>query len=175
LTLAAGMALGLFAQIGLTAHLFSLLVPTLGTRWSGFAMTLVTIMASSRDRDQHLVSDGRPPQLKRGVAAELEEDHRRRSEDVMNKHLRVFLCVLVGAVTAAASVAVIVAVADELIIWGFTHNHPNDLSAGDSAGWAFLFLSPVILPIGTIIGLVLGSLVYAFARARFSTARQSQR
>ena len=30
LTLAAGMALGLFAQIGLVAHLFSLLVPALG-------------------------------------------------------------------------------------------------------------------------------------------------
>jgi MFS family permease len=45
LTLAAGMALGLFAQIGLTAHLFSLLVPALGTRWSGLAMTLVTAMA----------------------------------------------------------------------------------------------------------------------------------
>ena len=30
LTLSAGMALGLFAQIGLIAHLFSLLVPALG-------------------------------------------------------------------------------------------------------------------------------------------------
>ncbi len=33
LTLAAGMALGLFAQIGLIAHLFSLLVPALGAQW----------------------------------------------------------------------------------------------------------------------------------------------
>src|SRR5882724_2942424 len=31
-TLSAGMALGLFAQVGLIAHLFSLLVPTLGAR-----------------------------------------------------------------------------------------------------------------------------------------------
>ena len=30
LTIAAGMALGLFAQIGLIVHLFSLLVPALG-------------------------------------------------------------------------------------------------------------------------------------------------
>jgi MFS family permease len=36
-TLAAGMALGLFAQIGLLAHLFSLLVPTLGAQFAGFA------------------------------------------------------------------------------------------------------------------------------------------
>ncbi|MGB5181517.1 MAG: MFS transporter [Xanthobacteraceae bacterium] len=36
-TLAAGMALGPFAQIGLLAHLFSLLVPALGAQLAGFA------------------------------------------------------------------------------------------------------------------------------------------
>lgn len=44
-TLAAGMTLGLFAQIGLTAHLYSLLVPALGTQHAGFAMGLITLMA----------------------------------------------------------------------------------------------------------------------------------
>jgi hypothetical protein len=44
-TLAAGMALGLFAQIGLTAHLYSLLVPALGAQPAGLAMALVTAMA----------------------------------------------------------------------------------------------------------------------------------
>jgi hypothetical protein len=44
-TLSAGMALGLFAQIGLTAHLFSLLVPALGAQQAGCAMALVTAMA----------------------------------------------------------------------------------------------------------------------------------
>ena len=47
LTLAAGMALGLFAQIGLVAHLFSLLVPALGAQQAGLAMGLVTVMAVS--------------------------------------------------------------------------------------------------------------------------------
>jgi MFS family permease len=37
LTLSAGMALGLFAQIGLIAHLFSLLVPALGAQVAGLA------------------------------------------------------------------------------------------------------------------------------------------
>jgi hypothetical protein len=37
LTLAAAMALGLFAQIGLLTHLFSLLVPALGERGAGLA------------------------------------------------------------------------------------------------------------------------------------------
>src|ERR1700694_2624788 len=45
LTLAAGMALGLFAQIGLAVHLFSLLVPALGATPAGLAMGLVTVMA----------------------------------------------------------------------------------------------------------------------------------
>jgi hypothetical protein len=45
LTLSAGMALGLFAQIGLTTHLFSLLMPSLGAQRAGLAMGLVTAMA----------------------------------------------------------------------------------------------------------------------------------
>lgn len=44
-TLAAGMALGLFAQIGLLAHLFSLIVPALGTGWAGLAAGLTTASA----------------------------------------------------------------------------------------------------------------------------------
>ncbi len=44
-TLAAGMALGLFAQIGLIAHLFSVLVPALGEQMAGVAMGLATASA----------------------------------------------------------------------------------------------------------------------------------
>ena len=39
------MALGLFAQIGLVAHLFSLLVPALGAQQAGLAMGLATALA----------------------------------------------------------------------------------------------------------------------------------
>jgi hypothetical protein len=45
LTLAGGMTLGLFAQIGLIVHLYSLLVPALGPAMAGLAMGLVTAMA----------------------------------------------------------------------------------------------------------------------------------
>jgi hypothetical protein len=45
ITLAAGMALGLFAQIGLLAHLFSLLVPALGAQLAGFAAGAATAAA----------------------------------------------------------------------------------------------------------------------------------
>jgi len=44
-TLAAATSLGLFAQIGLIAHLFSLLVPALGTQLAGFAAGLATTCA----------------------------------------------------------------------------------------------------------------------------------
>ena len=50
LTLSAGMALGLFAQIGMTAHLFSLLSPALGATQAGLAMGLVTVMAIATRR-----------------------------------------------------------------------------------------------------------------------------
>lgn len=45
ITLAAAMALGLFAQIGLLAHLFSLLVPAIGAQWAGIAMGGATAAA----------------------------------------------------------------------------------------------------------------------------------
>jgi MFS family permease len=44
-TLAAATSLGLFAQIGLIAHLFSLLVPALGAQLAGFAAGLATACA----------------------------------------------------------------------------------------------------------------------------------
>ncbi|HEY4250866.1 MAG TPA: MFS transporter [Roseomonas sp.] len=44
-TLSAAFALGLFAQIGLIAHLFSLLAATLGEAWAGAAMSLTTACA----------------------------------------------------------------------------------------------------------------------------------
>jgi len=44
-TLAAAMAFGLFAQIGLISHLYSLLAPALGPQLAGFAMALITAIA----------------------------------------------------------------------------------------------------------------------------------
>jgi hypothetical protein len=42
ITLAAGAALSLFAQIGLITHLYSLLVPALGKEWAGLVMGIGT-------------------------------------------------------------------------------------------------------------------------------------
>lgn len=45
LTLAAGMAAGLFAQIGLLAHLFSIMVPVFGSQAAGLLMGGATVAA----------------------------------------------------------------------------------------------------------------------------------
>ncbi|MCE2646894.1 MAG: MFS transporter [Burkholderiaceae bacterium] len=45
ITLAAGMAIGLFAQIGLLAHLFTVLMPTLGAQSAGFLLGGATACA----------------------------------------------------------------------------------------------------------------------------------
>ncbi|AOF94053.1 MFS transporter [Sinorhizobium sp. RAC02] len=45
LTLAAGMAAGLFAQIGLLAHLFSIMVPVFGSKAAGLLMGGATVAA----------------------------------------------------------------------------------------------------------------------------------
>lgn len=45
LTLAAGMAAGLFAQIGLLAHLFSIMVPVFGSQAAGLLMGSATVAA----------------------------------------------------------------------------------------------------------------------------------
>ncbi len=45
LTLAAAMALSLFAQLGLISHLFSLLLPVFGAQRAGLAVAMVTVMA----------------------------------------------------------------------------------------------------------------------------------
>jgi MFS family permease len=45
LTLAAGMGFGLFAQIGLIAHLFSLIAPALGAQPAGWALGIATAAA----------------------------------------------------------------------------------------------------------------------------------
>lgn len=66
-TLALGMAAGLFAQIGLLAFLFSLLVPVLGAQAAGLAMGLATACAIG---GRLAVARAWPPQAdRRGAAA----------------------------------------------------------------------------------------------------------
>lgn len=45
LTLTIGTSLALIAQVGLIAHLFSLMVPALGAQWAGIAMAAATVAA----------------------------------------------------------------------------------------------------------------------------------
>ena len=65
-TLALAMALGLFAQIGLLAHLFALLVPVLGARAAGWAMSLATACAIA---GRHVAARSVPPHADRRIVA----------------------------------------------------------------------------------------------------------
>ncbi len=66
ITLAAGMALGLFAQIGLLAHLFTLLVPALGAQFAGIAAGAATASAIA---GRTLVGWLMPPGIDRRLVA----------------------------------------------------------------------------------------------------------
>lgn len=66
LTLATAMAFGLFAQIGLIAHLFSLLVPALGDQMAGILMGLATASAIA---GRTLVGWSMPPGSDRRLTA----------------------------------------------------------------------------------------------------------
>jgi len=66
-SLALGMALGLFAQVGLLAHLFALLVPVLGAQPAGWLMGFATASAIA---GRYVVAWAMPPQAdRRSVAA----------------------------------------------------------------------------------------------------------
>lgn len=65
-TLAVGMAVGLFAQIGLLAHLFALLVPVLGAQQAGWTMGFATACAIG---GRYAVAWTMPPHANRRTVA----------------------------------------------------------------------------------------------------------
>ena len=67
-SLALGMALGLFAQVGLLAHLFALLVPVVGAQQAGWLMGFATACAIG---GRYAVAWGLPPHAKRRSVAAL--------------------------------------------------------------------------------------------------------
>lgn len=69
LTLAAGMATGLFVQIGLIAHLFNLLAPVMGAQSAGLGMGLATACAiAGRIVVARAIPAGRDRRLAAGAA-----------------------------------------------------------------------------------------------------------
>jgi ABC-type antimicrobial peptide transport system permease subunit len=89
----------------------------------------------------------------------------------MKERLRILLCVLSGVAADVAVLALAIGLANVSIIWTFTHNHSHDPSAGDSAGWALVFLSPVILAIGVGVSVAAGFLAYSFVRRLLAFAK----
>jgi hypothetical protein len=72
---------------------------------------------------------------------------------------------LVIALTAFGLSFVLFAfVAQKLLI--VIYERPGDFSSGDAAGWAFLILSPLIVPLDILISLGLAVLAFRVSRAR---------
>jgi hypothetical protein len=148
LTLAAGNAVALFAQIGLIAHLFSLLVPPLGAALAGIALSVATAAAIA---GRSLLGWLMPPEADRRRAA------------AANLALQVLGClVLLGA--DGAPVPLLLGVALFGLALGNVTTLPPLIAQQDFA------------PADTarIVALVTatGQAVYAFAPALFGLLRQ---
>jgi hypothetical protein len=73
---------------------------------------------------------------------------------------RSLLRLLVIAVIFAVTFATLFA-ATPLAIWGIlSWRHPQDNSAGDAAGWAFLFLSPMLIIVCAAISFLVALLAW---------------
>jgi hypothetical protein len=72
---------------------------------------------------------------------------------------------LLFALTAfSVSFVLFAFVAQKLLI--VIYHRAGDLSSGDTAGWAFLFLSPLIVPLDILISLGLAVLAFRVSLAR---------
>jgi hypothetical protein len=78
----------------------------------------------------------------------------------MGKLARVLVSLLVALAASAISCALVA----WLILGGFAaiFARPGDPSSGDSAGWAFVFSLPIIVPLDVIVSLGVGVAAYAF-------------
>lgn len=147
-TLAAGNAVALFAQIGLIAHLFSLLVPPLGAALAGIAMSVATVAAIA---GRSLLGWLMPPEADRRRAA------------VANLALQVLGCLVLLAADGAPALLLLGVALFGLALGNVTTLPPliaqQDFAPAETA---------------RIVALVTatGQAVYAFAPALFGLLRQ---
>lgn len=149
LTLAAGMALALFAQIGLLAHLVSLLVPALGTQGAGFAAGLATAAAIA---GRQLVGWCMPAGMDRRLAASA------------SLFVQVLGCVLLAA---AGTNAVLLLVGVSLIGLGIG----NATSLPPLVAQIEFSKAEVARVVAAIVATAQGA--YAFAPAAFGLLREA--
>ena len=65
-----------------------------------------------------------------------------------------------------AALAALVATTAWTLTLAYGWNHPSDGSTGDSAGWALILLSPILLPLFLMIALAVSIAVYLFVVRR---------
>jgi hypothetical protein len=82
----------------------------------------------------------------------------------LRKFLVTMLSLLIALTAFSASFVAIAFAAEKLLT--VIYERPGDFSSGDTAGWAFLTLSPLIVPLDILISLGLAALVFRVSRAR---------
>jgi hypothetical protein len=73
---------------------------------------------------------------------------------------RRLLAVLVGLAALPVTFCLLATLAAKLLQVAYGWNHPADYSAGDTAAWAMIIMSPVLLPIFAILSIAVAGVVY---------------
>ena len=85
---------------------------------------------------------------------------RRGSKSTLEMNWRRLLAVSAAILALPLTFCLLAMVAAELLRMAYGWNHPADNSAGDTAGWAMIFISPILLPIFAIFSIAAAVAVY---------------
>ena len=83
-----------------------------------------------------------------------------------SKAWRGVMAALLALLAFPAALAALVATTAGTLTLAYGWNHPNDGSSGDSAGWALILLSPIMLPLFLMLALAVSIAVYLFVVRR---------
>jgi hypothetical protein len=76
------------------------------------------------------------------------------------KAASIILGSLAGLASAVIAFLAFAAIASAISSSWFHAHSPGDPSAGDSAGWALIFLAPILLPIDFVVSVPVGVFVF---------------
>lgn len=84
---------------------------------------------------------------------------------------KIAISLLIALVATTISFVLVEMIALQLLLLKFVT--PDDPSSGDSAGWGFVILQPIIILADILISLVLGGFAYRFSFNKLSKADKS--
>jgi hypothetical protein len=91
-----------------------------------------------------------------------------RQKKILKLARRRWLALLAASLAFPAGFCVLVLAATWLLTVMYGWNHPHDYSAGDTSGWALIYLSPVLLPVFLILAALGAVATYAAITRRIN-------